>query len=522
MAVVTGFALLTGLCGCTTAAQMSTVPVVSTSPSTTVPAGAPLVVLVVMDDVGWTSLSTGLSSLGHASDYHQTPALDALAAAGASFPHAYVSPNSSPTRAAIMSGRSPNRTKVYTADLANNAPEEDRLLDGTPTQRSLGINTVTIAEMLRDAGYRTGHFGKWDLGFDSDGKGPLSQGFDIKVAGDGDGMPSGGSDGNFAQADGSFAGVPGLGPNGIPFQFLADRLTDEALAFLAEDPATPAFVHMSHFSVHTPVQAPAEDLDFFAGVPLGAEHDHLEAAAMLWNMDRNIGRLVDYLSATDDPRAPGHTLMENTLFVVISDNGGQGGYAAEGFISDFDYISQAPLRSGKGSAYEGGIRVPLLVRWDRRIAPGSIVDAQVQHVDLYPTLAEAVGVEIGPENVQDGLSLMPVLDDPAASLERDMVFLHFGCYSGWQGSLHTPLRATPFSLAHAGPWKLWYLYETESWALYDLSVDLGETDDVAADNPQRVAEMGEALVQWLVETGADMPTYKGTNVAVPLPDPAVL
>ncbi len=495
-------------------------PTTTTGATTPLPDVAPHVLLIVIDDLGWTSLSSGLTSLGHASDYHQTPNLDALAQASLAFTHAYSSPNSTPTRASLMTGLGPNHTKLYTADLSNNAPEVNRLLDGAVTYYDLHTAHVTIAERMHDAGYRTGHFGKWDLGFAGGPEAPEAQGFDVNVGGDsaGFGGPRGGSDGHFATEDGGFDEMPNLPPNGVPYQFLADRLTDDALAFMAEDLTRPMFVHIAHYSAHTPVQAPAEDLAVFDAVPPGLQHHDPVFAGMLYNADRNVGRVLDWLEQTEDPRAPGHPLLETTLVILLSDNGGQGGYEPEGYFTDYAFANQIPLRSGKGSLYEGGIRVPLMIRFDPRGAGGRVSDEPVQHLDVAATILDATGTSTDTMAL-DGISLLPLLDPEPASLDRDLLFQHFPCYSSWRDSLLVPLRATPTTIVHRGEWKLWYLYETQTWALYDLATDLGETTNVADQHPDLVVELGTAMRDWLIATNADLPRFKGTATEVPLPDP---
>lgn len=482
----------------------------------------PHVVLIVADDMGWTGLSSPLTSLGHPSDFHRTPALDALAERGVAFPHGYASTNSTPARAALMTGLLAQRTGNYTSDRVNNAPAELRVLDGAHSEHALATEFVTLAEHLRTVGYRTGHFGKWDLGGDVGAESPTGQGFDINVGGNeaGDGGPTGGSDGNFATAEGAFEGMPNLGPNGVPYQFMADRLTDEALAFLADDLSRPALLHIAHFSPHHPIQAPDEDLLVFEGLTPGVEHDDPVLAAMVYNLDRNVGRLVDYLEQTDDPRAPGWKLIDSTIIVFLSDNGGQGGYPPA-FDLDFDYMSQAPLSSGKGSLFEGGIRVPFIVRWDAAGPGGHTSDVAVQHIDVVPTVLEAVGIAPDPGLQLDGLSLVPLLRSPGGVLARDTVFQHFPCYNGWRQPDLYPLLGTPTTVMHRGDWKLWFRYETRTWALYDLSVDLAERDDLAAEQPEVVFELATAMRDWLETTGAAMPLVKDTGAPVPLPEPPI-
>jgi arylsulfatase A-like enzyme len=476
-------------------------------------------VLVLLDDVGWTGVSGDPTTLGNGSDFHDTPRFDSLAAQSVAYSAAYVSPGCQPTRAALLTGQHAARTRLYANKDANRGEAALRLLDAPPTKSTLGVEAITIAETLKTADYRTAHIGKWHLGLNGT-EGPVEQGFDVNIGGSYSGLPTGGSDAHWAQADGAFD-LPGLEANGVAYQFVADRLTDEALAWLGQGLQEPSFLHLSHFSVHAPIQAPDADVALFEAMPPGVLHTDPVYAGMLYNLDWNIGRLIDYLEQTDDPRNPGSPLMDNTLLIVCSDNGGSGGYSTEGIVG-VEHTNNIPLRSGKGTAWEGGVRVPMLIRWDPEGAGGRVVDAPVQHIDVLPTIAELSGATIQTDQLLDGLSLVPTLAKSEAALGRDAIFFHFPAYLHYVGVDAGVMRETPTSLVWADPWKLRWLYESQSWQLYNLSADLGELDNVAQDHPDVVMDLGTQLVDWLVEIEAHLPYEKDTNVLVPLPDPSAL
>lgn len=477
----------------------------------------PHIVFLFADDFGWTDLSTGLPNGGNPSDYYRTPHMDRMASLGMSFTDFYTNgPNCAPTRAALMSGRWGEINGIYTVDSGNRGNAANRLLDAAPNNTTLPTSFVTLAETLRTAGYATGHFGKWHLG-DDPTLGPTAQGFDRNVAGTGRGSVSGGSSGHFAQADGSF-NLPNCPANGVANQFMADRLTDEAVAWMGQHLNQPFFCYLTHFSVHTPIQAPTADRNAFNGVPLGVRHRNQTYAGMLKNLDDGIGRVVAFLENTADPRRPGHMLIENTVVVFTSDNGGLGGYASAGVSGGQEITHQYPLRSGKGSLHEGGIRVPLMVRWDGVVTPGAVRDVPLQSFDLYPTLAAIAGASVPPSVTLDGEDFAPVLRGQSNGPNRSALFWHFPGYlqaSTGQGTW----RTTPVSVIRRGTWKLMFFYETRSWHLYDLASDIGENVDVATNQPGLVRSMGFELRNWLISTNARMPRDKATGQQVPLPDP---
>ncbi len=482
----------------------------------------PNIVLVVADDLGWTDLSSGATNMGNRSHYYRTPNIDALAARGMAFDNAYANgPNCSPSRAALMTGSHAARTGVYTVNSNVQGNPANRKLSSGFNEPTLRGPFVTMAEVLRAAGYATGNFGKWHLGGSAAGEGPVAQGFQHNAAGTARGGPTGGSNGHFAQVNGAW-NLPNMPPNGVPFQFMADRVTDEALAWIGANAGAPFFALVSHFSVHQPTQAPAAAIAAFNEVAPTAHHNNHVYAGQLKNLDDNFGRLIAFLETTQDPSRPQQKLIDNTLVIFTSDNGGLGGYASAGVVGSTEVTSQAPLKSGKSSLYEGGIRVPLIVRWDRRVAADTVCSTPVQLFDLFPTLAGYAGASIPAASIVDGVDIAPLL--AGSEIPPRPLFWHFPAYVVASASLGT-WRSTPSSAIRVGRWKLLFFYETRSWELYDLQTDIGELHNLAFALPARVTAMGSQLSRWLSTTGASLPRYKDASdrnpqpqVPLPMPD----
>ena len=390
---------------------------------------------------------------GRGSDYYRTPNLDALAARGTCFTSGYSSaPNCAPTRAALWSGRWVGRTGVYTVDSGNRGKAEFRKLAAAANVRTLDPEFVTLAERFAASGYQTGHFGKWHLGSDGTGAGPSQQGFHVAVGGNHRGGV--GRDGHFSRPDRSFS-LPGLGPRFASGheperEFLADRLTTEALAWMSTC-TRPTFCCISHYSVHTPIQAPAAAIEAVGEPAEGARHRHRKYAAMMANLDANVGRVVEWLETTDDPVRPGRKRIENTLIVFTSDNGGLGGYREAGIAGGQEITTQRPLRSGKGSLHEGGVRVPYIFVWPGRVRAGATDPTPIQSLDLFPTLLAATGVEADPtvlEQLTDGADLSARLrPEPGAVAERPPVLALPRLPPGQQQARHvadhTGIRHSP-------------------------------------------------------------------------------
>lgn len=440
----------------------------------------PNVILVVVDDLGWADLSC------QGTTRWRTPHLDRLAREGLRFADGYAAGAvCSPSRAALLTGRAPARLGITdwirarfqrpggatpAANPVDYETEGDRPLACPPNPFWLDLDEVTIAELLRPLGYATAHIGKWHLG--DDAWYPQHQGFDLNLGGCDFGQPPSYFDPY--RTDALRGGIPGLPPR-TPGEYLTDREAAEAVAFIERHRDRPFFLHLAHYAVHTPIQAP-EELTRAMAAATGLAGRQAAYAAMVRRVDDALGALLAALDRLE--------LADNTLIVFTSDNGGL-----------LPVTDNAPLRSGKGFAYEGGIRVPLLARWPAVIAAGGVTAEPAISTDWLPTIADATGAPL-PARPLDGASLLPLLRDPAAVLPpRDLVW-HFPHYRGDQ---------EPFSILRRGPWKLIQRWQGPSWELFDLAADPGEARDLAAAQPDRVRELAAALAAQLTAMGARLP-----------------
>lgn len=449
----------------------------------------PSILVILLDDMGWRDLSC------YGSSFYETPNIDRLAAEGLFFTDAYAScPVCSPSRASLMTGKYP-ATVGITNWIAGNP--WGRLM-GAPYLKALPHGEVTIAEALRRAGYRTWHVGKWHLG--PQGHWPEDFGFEVNIGGCDFGHPRFGYFSPWR--------IPTL-PDGAPGEYLTDRLTDEAIRLVRGVGDAPFFLHFSHYAVHTPIQAPADliakyeakarrlGLDPAGAIEIGEPFPCLHArkrrvarrrvqsdpvyAAMIENLDWNVGRLLDALRAAGRDR--------DTLVVFTSDNGGLS-------TSEGSPTCNAPLSQGKGWMYDGGVREPLLVRWPGVVAPGARCETPVITTDFYPTFLEAAGLPPMPEQHRDGVSLMPLLRG-GARLDRDAIFWHYPHYSNQGG--------TPACAVRAGDWKLIEFFEDRRVELYNLREDIGETRNRAEAQPGLARELRERLAAWRESVGARIP-----------------
>ncbi len=471
----------------------------------------PNILFLLIDDLGWRDLSC------YGSSFYETPNLDRLAAGGVRCTEAYAaSPVCSPTRAALMSGKHPARVGV-TQYIGGHAV--GKLCD-VPYYHALPASEICVAEALRRGGYATWHVGKWHLGEKTTW--PERHGFDVNIAGCGWGLPRGGYFSPYQ--------CPTLS-DGPPGEYLTDRLTDEATQLIRErDTARPFFLNLWHYAVHTPIQAPREVVEKYErkAKALGLDertaivdgerftaqhirHDRVRRrviqsdpayAAMVENLDTNIGRLLDALEAEG--------LAEETLVVFTSDNGGLS--TAEGSPT-----CNHPLAEGKGWLQEGGTRVCQIARWPGRIAPGSESAAPMVSMDWYPTWLEAAGLPPMPTQHVDGRSLVPALTGESHDLAHRDLFFHYPHYSNQGGGPGCALRS--------GDWKLVEYFEDGRATLHHLRDDLGEERDLAAEEPARVEEMRRRLAQWRAETEALIPRPNPNYLPPPLDpevDPAVV
>lgn len=433
----------------------------------------PNIVFILADDLGWTDLGC------QGSKYYETPNIDRLAAQGLRLTSYYHCQNCTPTRAALMSGQYPPRTGIYTVGSLERGDAGRRKLDVPQNETNLPLDRVTIAQALKDAGYATGMFGKWHIGQQGPYH-PGRRGFDEAIV-------SMGRHYNFTTQPKAEV------PEGA---YLADWLTDKAVDFLERHKSGPFFLYLPHFGVHTPLQAKPELIEKYKAKPGVGGHSNPVYAAMIDSVDQSVGRV---LAKLDELK-----LAENTVVIFASDNGGVGGYAREG-IGSKENTDNAPLRGGKGTLYEGGVRVPFIVRCPGVIQPGTTSDEPGMHIDVYPTLLEIAGAKGPPKQVLDGVSLVPVFKQPASKLPREALYVHFPGYleggpSAW--------RTTPVGTVRSGDFKLLEFFETGKVELYNLKEDLGERQDLAASLPDKARELQENLAAWRKSVGAKMPTPK--------------
>ena len=432
----------------------------------------PNVVFLLADDLGWT----GLGCFG--SDFYETPHLDRLAATGMRFTNAYSACTvCSPTRAAVMTGMYPARLHLTDFIAGQNRPwAKLRIPDWT---KYLEHRYVTIAEALHDAGYATAQVGKWHLaprGGDAADYDPIRHGFDVQI---------------FKPKEAKGYYLPdGFNANGESgSDYLTDYLTDQAVAFIDRAKEKPFFLYFAYHTPHTPIQGRADLVERFQRkVRPDAVHNNPVYAAMVHSLDQSVGRILQRLQR--------HGIADRTVVVFTSDNGG----LTERYGKHDGFTENLPLRRGKGSAYEGGVRVPAIVRWPGVTPPGAVCDEPIVSIDYYPTILEITATcgDEGHNASIDGVSMVPVLEDPDATLGRDAVYWHYPHYHAGGDS--------PYSAIRAGPWRLVEFHEDGRVELYNLKSDLGESTNLAETMPEKAKPLRGRLHAWREQIGAQMPT----------------
>ena len=430
----------------------------------------PNVVLIVADDLGWADLGC------YGSQFHKTPNLDRLAAEGRRFVQAYsASPVCSPTRAALMTGKHPARLHI-TDWIPGLRDRPSKKLLRPRFRQELPLEEKTIAESLKEAGYTTALLGKWHLG--GEGFGPREQGFDVNI---------GGSDigttlsyiAPFSRSGKVMTGLESA-PDG---QYLTDRLTDEAEKFLDANKARPFFLYMPHYAVHTPMVAKANLIGHYPewnGTPHGRQENPVYAA-MLESLDESVGRVIAKLDSLG--------LTERTLLIFTSDNGG----FATGLGPNLPATINSPLRDGKSFLYEGGLRVPLIVRWPGRLKPGVDKDP-VWSGDLAPTIKEFC--DIKDRILSDGVSLAALLDHGIPLAPRSL-YWHYP---------HENNQGDRFGGAiRNGDWKLVEDFESGRKELFNLAKDFKESANLSEKHPDKVKELAAELDAWRTSIAAQMP-----------------
>ncbi len=430
----------------------------------------PNIVLILIDDLGWSDLGC------YGNTSYETPNIDRLAREGMRFTEAYsAAPVCSPTRASLMSGKNPARlgfTGHITAILRYRHPENARILPPRD-HMLLRLEETSLAEALRPAGYVSASIGKWHLG--PEGFWPPEQGFDLNVGGTTHGSPPSYFH-PYADPEQEWnPSIPTL-PGGRPGEYLTDRLTDEAIRFIEANQQRPFFLYLSHYAVHTPLQAPAPLVEKYAArIRAGGPAMNATYAAMLESVDRGVGRVLDTLDRLG--------LDDRTVVIFFSDNGGLS-----------SVTSNAPLRGGKQQLYEGGIRVPLIVKWPGRVTANTSNQDPVISDDLYPTIVEVAGDQARPGAPLDGRSLVPLLT-LEGRWEPRTLFWYYPHYA-----------RRPGAVVREGDYKLIEFYDPPEVELYDLAEDPHEATDLAGQMPEEVARLREKLRAWLTDTGAILHT----------------
>lgn len=448
----------------------------------------PNIIFILADDFGWKDLSC----MG--SEYYETPNIDRLATQGMLFTNAYAACQvSSPSRASIMTGKYTPRHGItnwigeWSGEKWRAMGRHNKLLPA-PYEMRLAPDEYTLAECMRDHGYTTFIAGKWHLG--GEGSWPEDHGFMINKGGWTAGSPEGGYFTPYAN--------PKLedGPAG---ENLSMRLGKETVEFIKEQQKKkqPFFAYLSFYAVHAPLQTTPENWAYFQEkaerlgiaetgfmvdrtLPVRQTQDHPVYAGLIRQMDDAVGYVLDYVEKMG--------LDRNTLIIFTSDNGG---------VTSGDDFATAllPLRGGKGRQWEGGIRVPLLIRCPACETPGSRCDVPVIGTDFYPTILEFAGLSLQPQQHMDGVSILPLLKGD--TIPERPLFWHYPHYGNQGGE--------PSSMIREGDWKLIYYHEDQRCELYNLAMDISESEPLNIQYPEKVTELKQKLDAWLLETGAKMP-----------------
>jgi len=414
----------------------------------------PNIVFLLIDDMGWPDVGC----YGHR--FHETPVIDRLAAQGMKFTDfCAATPVCSSTRSTIQTGQYSARTGITDFIPGHYRPFEKLIVP--PIEHRLKEGIETPGSVLEAAGYTTGYFGKWHLGPQ-----PEQVGYAV-------------TERQLGQDFRKWRGGKPRGPKSIDF------LTDATLWFIEQNKDRPFFVTLSHHAVHIPVEANAATTAEYRNKPKPPEGvNHPVYAAMVEDLDTSVGRVLAKLDELG--------LADNTVIVFTSDNGGlRKIYTGVGELVS----TNAPLRDEKGTLYEGGIRVPLIVRWPGVVRPESVCDEPATTADLLPTFCDVASAPL-PEQPIDGVSLVPLLEDADATLDREAIYFHYPHYH----------HSRPAGAIRAGDFKLIEFFDDGSLELYNLEEDLGETKNLTAEKPGLAAKLQKQLAAWRERVGARMPT----------------
>lgn len=417
-------------------------------------ADKPNVILILADDLGWADLSC------YGNTFNETPNIDRLALEGMRFTQAYAGPVCSPTRANLQSGQDQARFGI-TQHIPGHKRPFAKLKDPI-VPLHLPLEVETFAEQMGAAGYHTGYFGKWHLG--GEGYGPEDQGWQTVLECNGNTQP------------------PKVTGSSEPKR-TAEFLTDKAISFINESRDEPFLLQVSHAAVHIPLSTTPElQKKYEAKPPMTGYPSNPAYAGLMEELDQSVGRIADAVDRAG--------LANRTLIVFVSDNGG-----LEHEQSGRVVTSNQPLRGEKGSLYEGGIRVPAIFRWTDKVTANVVCSTPIMTTDLHSTFVELSGARATKTQPQDGVSLVKLVNDPSASLDRNALHWHLPHYH----------HSTPASAIRVGDWKLIEFFEEGTLQLFNLREDLGEQKNLVNAEPDRAKELKAALAQWREHVGARMP-----------------
>lgn len=438
----------------------------------------PNFLFILVDDLGWADINV------NGSTFYETPNINKLASEGMSFTNAYVASSMcSPARASILTGKHPARLGLtnWIGAMQPHNYNWNTILRTAKYATHLPLEEVTIAESLKKGGYATHFIGKWHVG-KPEKFWPEHQGFDTNIAGCAWGAPIGGEK-YFSPYNN-----PRL-PDGPDGEFLPDRLAAEAVKFFHQKHDKPFFTYLSFYSVHSPWIARKDLKEKYAKktkeedewreerwIDFKLKQNNSTYAAMIEGMDTAIGSVLDGLKEAG--------LEENTIVIFISDNGGAS-----------EVTSNAPLRAGKCFLYEGGIRVPMLMKWPGKIKENTKTDTPIISTDFFPTMLEMANLPAEPKNHVDGYSFTSVLE--GKEYERKELFWHYPHYEG---------GFEPATAIRSGKWKLIEFYEEKKVELYDLSADVGEYKNLVSKYPEEAEKLQKRIHEWRKEVNAAEPT----------------
>lgn len=449
----------------------------------------PNIIFILADDLGFTDLGCA------GSDLYQTPNIDGLASDGIYFKEAYSShPTCQPSRMSLLTGKYPARLGAVSHGELGGVKSGDN---------NMPLSEVTYAQALKNAGYTTGHIGKWHVSRGENN--PSTRGFDEDIASNDFCCPASFfypfTDPKQTEARNKIAGVPDL-EHRAPGDFLTDCLADEAVQFINTHKEGPFFLNLWFYAVHTPIQAKQEKIEKYEGlITAETHHNNPEYAGLVEHLDDGVGKVLDALEENG--------ISDNTIVIFMSDNGGEIWY---------NITKNDPLREGKGFSYEGGVRVPMIVKWPGKTIAGSTTSQKVIGFDIYPTLlsmANAEGDAKHNENL-DGYDLTPLLKDPSYQLPgREIHFLRY--LSMVHFKMPIPLRNRCVETVIKGDWKLMEFFEMPGglehyYELFNLKEDPSESTNLADKYPDKVTELKESMSSWREEVNApayDMEDFYG-------------